>query len=276
MSWSSTSRRSSGSVNLSKGFAIGDYKVINYVLGSFIGEVTDWVFRRLLNVLTVHAVRDGDEKELTVGCVQFLDSGIVEVCGVGLDACLELNTFVLLGLFLFLLDDVFDCGQVVFNLNSLIIVERSNHFGDRLDGDQLADCSVKDGSEDVGLDVLSHVEAKSFHEDSIDLGLVDELIAYILKVREEVFGNIDLVLELMVSVRVKLLPCGIAGVALRVAVARAMVATLGGICLGKRLVVLGEVDGLADGDQASDRKLSSHGFLLDFVFCLFLCLFRAI
>ena len=45
-----------------------------------------------------------------------------------------------------------------------------------------------------------------------------------------------------------------------------MVAALSGIDLGKCLVVPGDVDGLADGGQASDGKLSSHGCLQDLVF----------
>ena len=52
-----------------------------------------------------------------------------------------------------------------------------------------------------------------------------------------------------------------------------MVAALSGIDLGKCLVVPGEVDGLADGGQASDGELSSHGCLQDLVFLFDIFLF---
>ena len=70
----------------------------------------------------------------------------------------------------------------------------------------------------MGLDVLGNVDANSRSEDSIDLGLVDEFITDSTKVLEEVLGDIDLVLELVVGVGVEPFKGGIAWVALRVGV----------------------------------------------------------
>ena len=192
--------------------------------------------------------------------MQLLDSGIVEVFGVGLHSIVEYNTLVLLGgFFNFLIDDNLGVGQVIHNFDRLIRVEAFDHIGDLMNRDHLADCSVKDGLNDVGLNLLSHVDAKSFSKDSVDLGLVDELIADLGKVPEEVLGDIDFILLLVVSVGGELLPVGIAGARVAISVLAVVATGLGGIGLGKRLVVRGEVDGLAEGGQASDRELSSHG-----------------
>ena len=114
-------------------------------------------------------------------------------------------------------------------------------------------------------DGLRNISAKLSFEDSIDLGLVDERLTDIREVLEEVLGDIDLVLLLVIGVWLEPLPRGIAGVALGIAVG-AVVAALSGIGLGKCLVVPGDVDGLADGSQASDGELSSHGCLQELVF----------
>ena len=147
-------------------------------------------------------MRNGDDHDFTVRRIQFLDSGVVEVFGIRCDVSVEFNTFVfLLGLFNLLLDDNIDCRQVILNLDFLIFfVEIGNHFGDLLDRDHLADFSVKDGLEDVVLDILGNVDVKSSSEDAVDLGLVDELVTDSSKVLEEVLGDIDFVLLLVVGV----------------------------------------------------------------------------
>ena len=153
------------------------------------------------------------------------------------------------------LDDFFRCGQVVHNLDFLIFyVERSDHFGDFGNGDQLADLGVEDRLEDVVLDVSSEVKAKLCPEDGIDLGLVDELITDSLEVLKEVLSDIDFVMLLVVGVRVELFKARVAGVALRVGVLAVVAASLL------------ELDGLADGKHASESDLGSHGGVQGLVF----------
>ena len=249
-------------------------KVINHLFGNFFGRITDLVSRSFLNGLTINVVGNRDHKDFTVWRIQFLDSGIVEVFGVRDDCCVERNTFVFfLSLFNFQLDDFIDCGKGIHDFDRLIfLVDRSDNFGNLLDRDHHAYSRVNDGLKDVIRDVLRNISAKLSFEDSIDLGLVDERLTDIREVLEEVLGDIDLVLLLVIGVWLEPLPRGIAGVALGIAVG-AVVAALSGIGLGKCLVVPGDVDGLADGSQASDGELSSHGCLQELVFLFYAILF---
>jgi hypothetical protein len=58
----------------------------------------------------------------------------------------------------------------------------------------------------VVLDILGNVDVKSSSEDAVNLGLVDELVTDSSKVLEEVLGDIDFVLLLVVGVGAELFP----------------------------------------------------------------------
>ena len=142
------------------------------------------------------------------------------------------------------LNNILECRKFVFGFDLLVIVHCLDNFDGLLNWEHIGNLKLNHRLKDVVHNITGFFAANNFFEEVLDSAILNDLINDLGLILNDIFGDINFGVELVICIRVEV-------------VSRWVARRRAGSSLSKRHVRL-EVEGLGYGSKTSDGELGSH------------------
>lgn len=142
------------------------------------------------------------------------------------------------------INNILEGRKFVFGFDILVIVHCLDNFDGRLDWEHIGNLKLNDRLKDVVHDITGLFAANNFLEEVLDSAIINDLVNDLALILNDIFGDIDFGVELVIRIRVEVVSMGFAR-------------RRAGSSLSERHVRV-EVVGLGCGSKTGEGELGSH------------------
>ena len=142
------------------------------------------------------------------------------------------------------INNILECWKFVFGFDFLVIVHCLDNFDGLLNWEHIGNFKLNNRLKDVVHNITGLIAANNGFEDVLDSAILNDLINDLGLILNDILGDINFGVELVISIRVEV-------------VSRWIARRRTGSSLSKRHVRL-EVECLGYGSKTSDAELGSH------------------